>query len=98
MAWWVQVWYELPLIDRYAHAWMWSHGGWEVRPPSITLQGIKPACGNLAAPYLLACNHVRREQCRKRTSSSTEPSRNVGLGAGFSTSMNRRTLGDPYRV
>ena len=21
------------LIDRYAHAWMWSHGGWEVRPP-----------------------------------------------------------------
>jgi hypothetical protein len=32
--WWVRVWYELPLIDRYAHAWMWAHGGWEVRPPS----------------------------------------------------------------
>jgi hypothetical protein len=31
--WWVRVWYELPLIDRYAHAWMWSHGGSEVRPP-----------------------------------------------------------------
>lgn len=34
MPWWVRVWYELPLLDRYAHAWMWAHGGWEVRPPS----------------------------------------------------------------
>jgi hypothetical protein len=33
MPWWVGVWYELPLLDRYAHAWMWAHGGWEVRPP-----------------------------------------------------------------
>jgi hypothetical protein len=33
MLWWVRVWYALPLLDRYAHAWMWAHGGWEVRPP-----------------------------------------------------------------
>jgi uncharacterized protein YjbJ (UPF0337 family) len=32
MPWWVRVWYELPLLDRYAHAWMWARGGWEVRP------------------------------------------------------------------
>jgi hypothetical protein len=37
--WWVRVWYELPLLDRYAHAWMWAHGGWEVRPPSTALAG-----------------------------------------------------------
>jgi hypothetical protein len=37
--WWVQVWYELPLLDRYAHAWMWWHGGWEVRPPDSTRPG-----------------------------------------------------------
>jgi hypothetical protein len=33
MPWWVRAWYELPLLDRYAHAWMWAYGGWEVRPP-----------------------------------------------------------------
>ncbi len=27
---WVRVWYRLPFIDRYAHAWMWRHGGWDV--------------------------------------------------------------------
>ena len=30
---WVWAWYQLPFIDRYAHAWMWRHGAWEVRPP-----------------------------------------------------------------
>ena len=35
--WWVRVWYQLPFIDRYAHAWMWRHGGWEVRPPELEL-------------------------------------------------------------
>jgi hypothetical protein len=39
MPWWVRVWYELPLLDRYAHAWMWAHGGWEVCPPSGTPPG-----------------------------------------------------------
>src|SRR6266508_4409287 len=33
MPWWVWVWYALPLLDRYAHAWMWANGGWEVCPP-----------------------------------------------------------------
>jgi hypothetical protein len=34
---WVRAWYQLPFIDRYAHAWMWWHGAWEVRPPEMEL-------------------------------------------------------------
>jgi hypothetical protein len=30
---WVRVWYHTPFVDRYAHAWMWSRGGFEVIPP-----------------------------------------------------------------
>jgi hypothetical protein len=37
MPWWARVWYHLPLIDRYAHAWMWRHGAWEIRPPEMEL-------------------------------------------------------------
>jgi hypothetical protein len=35
--WWVRVGYEIPLIDRYAHVWMWAHGGWRSvhLPPSL---------------------------------------------------------------
>jgi len=29
----VRLWYHTPVIDRYAHAWMWEHGGWDVLPP-----------------------------------------------------------------
>ena len=28
--WWALVWFHLPFVDRYAHAWMWRHGGWDV--------------------------------------------------------------------
>ena len=38
--WWAWVWYHLPFIDRYAHAWMWRHGAWEVRPPDTELGHI----------------------------------------------------------
>jgi hypothetical protein len=31
--WAVRAWYEVPFLDRYAHAWMWGHGGWDVTPP-----------------------------------------------------------------
>jgi hypothetical protein len=31
--WWARVWYDTPLVDRYAHAWLWYHGGWDVVPP-----------------------------------------------------------------
>ncbi len=31
--WWARVWYGTPLVDRYAHAWLWYHGGWDVVPP-----------------------------------------------------------------
>ena len=34
---WVRAWYQLPFIDRYAHAGMWRHGAWEVRPPEMEL-------------------------------------------------------------
>src|SRR5262245_15130983 len=30
---WVRVWYRLPLVDPFAHEWMWSHGGFLVFPP-----------------------------------------------------------------
>ncbi len=30
---WVRLWYRTPFADRYAHAWMWRHGGWDVLPP-----------------------------------------------------------------
>lgn len=29
----VRVWYRTPLLDRYAYAWMWEYGGWDVLPP-----------------------------------------------------------------
>lgn len=31
---WVRVWYRSPLADRFAHAWMWHRGGWEVLSPA----------------------------------------------------------------
>jgi hypothetical protein len=30
---WVGLWYRTPFVDRYAYAWMWEHGGWDVLPP-----------------------------------------------------------------
>ena len=30
---WARLWYGTPLVDRYAHAWLWRHGGWDVVPP-----------------------------------------------------------------
>jgi hypothetical protein len=30
---WVGAWYRIPFVDRYAHHWMWQHGGWDVEPP-----------------------------------------------------------------
>lgn len=29
---WVRAWFRTPLVDRYAHAWMWHRGGWDVEP------------------------------------------------------------------
>lgn len=36
MPWWVRLWHGTPLVDRYAHAWMWQHGGWDVIPPGAS--------------------------------------------------------------
>jgi hypothetical protein len=30
--WWVRLWYATPFVDRYAYAWMWHHGCWEIHP------------------------------------------------------------------
>jgi hypothetical protein len=39
---WVRAWYQLPFTDRYAHAWMWRHRAWEVRPPDPELGNMRP--------------------------------------------------------
>ena len=39
MPWWVRIWYRLPLVDRYAHEWMWFHGGFLVLPADHPFQG-----------------------------------------------------------
>jgi hypothetical protein len=31
---WARIWYRVPFVDRYAHVWMWAHGGWDVLEPS----------------------------------------------------------------
>jgi hypothetical protein len=33
---WVRLWYRTPFADRYAHAWMWEHGGWDTLPPGTS--------------------------------------------------------------
>ena len=33
---WVRLWYKTPFADRYACAWMWEHGGWDVLPPAVS--------------------------------------------------------------
>jgi hypothetical protein len=43
MPWWVRVARD-PLLDRSAHAWMWTHGGWGFWPPEAsTHPGRAPA-------------------------------------------------------
>jgi len=36
---WARVWYGTPLVDRYAHAWLWYHGGFDVVPPDAWAPG-----------------------------------------------------------
>lgn len=38
---WVLLWRATPLIDRYACAWMWRHGAYDVRPPT-RFPGLPP--------------------------------------------------------
>ena len=30
---WARVWVCIPIVDRFARQWMWSHGGFLVFPP-----------------------------------------------------------------
>ena len=32
LPWWVRAWLVLPLVDRYAHVWMWHHGLYSLPP------------------------------------------------------------------
>ena len=32
---WVRWWCATPFVDRYAYAWMWWHGAWDVFPPAL---------------------------------------------------------------
>ena len=29
---WVRIWFRTPFFDRFAYAWMWDHGGWDIVP------------------------------------------------------------------
>lgn len=29
---WVRFWFKTPILGRFAYAWMWDHGGWDVVP------------------------------------------------------------------
>lgn len=31
---WVRIWSRVPWVDRYARAYMWRHGGWDIVPMS----------------------------------------------------------------
>src|SRR6266542_4364196 len=68
---------KLPLLDRYAHAWMWAHGGWEVRPASTAVPRGHAGLRAPRDPMLPGLQPVRREPSRERSSSFTEPLRNV---------------------
>lgn len=45
---WVRLWYYTPLIDRYAYAWMWWHGAWDVVPRGDSIAGV--ADGSYPSP------------------------------------------------
>lgn len=42
---WVRVWYRTPFLDRYAHEWMWWHGGWCVLSPTPPNPPDEPGAG-----------------------------------------------------
>ncbi|GAA2759065.1 hypothetical protein GCM10009872_44250 [Actinopolymorpha rutila] len=35
---WVRIWFWTPWLDRYAHEWLWHHGGFDVLPPDAPAQ------------------------------------------------------------
>ncbi len=46
----VRVWYGAPWVDRWAAAWMWHHGGWELVPPPGDGDGPRGPAGDRAPP------------------------------------------------
>ncbi len=67
---WVRVWYRTPLIDRYAHEWMWWHQGWSVLTPA---QDPPPAGPNVREP--LPPRPTAPQVQRPRSSRPCPPSR-----------------------
>jgi hypothetical protein len=55
---WVRIWYQVPFIDRYAHVWMWAHGGWDTdAPPGAAgpeTAGVREPLGPPPKPVLRA--------------------------------------------
>jgi hypothetical protein len=38
---WVRLWYWTPFVDRWAHVWMWHHGGWSITPHPPAGAGVR---------------------------------------------------------
>jgi hypothetical protein len=54
----VRVWYQVPFVDRYAHVWMWAHGGWDTDAPpgpaGPETAGVREPLGPRPKPVLRA--------------------------------------------
>jgi hypothetical protein len=67
MPWWVRVWSRIPVLERYARNWMWSHGGYLVLPPDHPLLGryspeeYEALTGITKAEYERRCLAAARE-------------------------------------
>lgn len=47
---WVRLCYHTPVIDRFAHVWMWHHGGWEIAQPAWPPHSGRGDSGNDGDP------------------------------------------------
>jgi hypothetical protein len=55
--------YRTPLIDRYAYAWMWWHGGWDVIPSPARAPGGDDAVAR--EPTRRQARRGARHLCRR---------------------------------
>src|SRR4051812_35057608 len=58
---WVRIWFRTPFVDRFAHSWMWYHGGWEILPPPESGQENSGGRSPLLPPGSRL--HQARTQC-----------------------------------
>jgi hypothetical protein len=62
---WVRIWYYTPFADRYAHAWMWRHGGFDVVPPAAWAPAFEEFDPQPPRRSPVMCSH--EDRCRART-------------------------------